>query len=169
MQNLEIFPTEELKEEKFNPYDPRWDSIKKTLYHLLMTFLIEEIQRQAPISDFEKLPAIVRNERPYSFWFEVTKRSCYRQWCYFVKVDYNTEKNTIFLHLQSRTSWIDWNKFDKEKALDVMIDKSKAIITTERNKPFIDNFLRRAKIMWVIHKDSTHHYASFEHDKKYID
>jgi hypothetical protein len=169
MQNLEIFPTEELKEEKFNPYDSRWNGIKKTLYHLHMTFLIEEIMKQAPISDFEKLPAIVRNERPYSFWFEVTKRSCYRQWCYFVKVDYNIEKNILFFHLQSRSSWIDWNKFDKEKALDVIIDKVKAIISTEKNKPFIDNFLRRAKIMWVIHKDSTHHYPSFEHDKKYID
>ena len=166
MQNLKLFSEEKAE---FNPHHAKWDNIKKTLYNLHMTFLIEEIQRQAPMNDFEKLPAIVRNERPYSFWSEVTKQSCYKQWCYFVKVDYNIEKNTIFFHLQSRTSWINWNKFDKDKALDVMINKIKPKIFTKENKPFIDNFLRQAKIMWVIHKDSIHHYASFQQDEKYID
>jgi hypothetical protein len=167
MQNLEIFPTEELREENFNPYDPRWDSIKKTLYHLHMTKFIEEIMRQAPINDFYKLPDI-HEIRKYGreYWLDFTKTR--RQWCYRIDCEFDYKEKKRITKLQSFESWMDWKKMNMYEATKNVLFYIRDHLAKTPDKAFLDFFLYEMTGTIAIYKDSYNGFA-FESDLKYID
>lgn len=169
MQNLEIFPTEELKEEKFNPYDSRWNNIKKEIYHFFMTKLVEEVQRQAPINELYKLPDI-HEIRKYGreYWVDFTKLQNHRQWCYRVACEFDYKEKKRIMKFQSFESWMDWKKMNMQEARDNILSYIVENLRYTPDKDFLKFFLFEMTDKILFYEDD-YEGRSIKVDRKYSD
>lgn len=157
---------------KFSWFNSEWTPIIDELYNAFTKAFIEEIQHQLPLNDFDNLPySVVHGFRPLSFWVDHIRN--HRQWAYWASVEFDFIQQVVRFKVQGRSTWMDWKKFDFEKASVNIFKKATDEIFTEKNinkyQIFLKEYINKISNTWVVYDNAKGNTPSFKVDERYID